>query len=405
MTAVMYASLGALNLRLETPGEAMVLARLVWHADQSGGVIITYGELGEQAMMSPQAARECVANLIGESVCVCDEPVRGASEQGARQIQIAQHIVARLALTRVPIVNSVSTSTLNTDEPADNTDNTGNAVFTGFAGKDGKDGIGGGIGIDPLSARGLLALLEACVKSGWADNASRGLAVACEVEVDARLGWIVRRRAHLSHVEARQDLISRLWSVLREHTQQVLSAESNPWGLAVSIVVRQVGHADEMFLRELAVDTISEHSNFRQVGTDDVRPVDQVSFVDLTELFSRGHHHLIAELASRGVGQGLAWQATRRMVEIAATTDRSRQIKVARSDEYLASLALPPHVISAWMSLICGTRRGGVDSSFVLRIMRGGTGVEPHEDKWFALIENWAFEQGLRGGESKAVSA
>lgn len=398
MTAVMYASLGALNLRLATPGEAMVLARLVWHADQSGGVIITYGELGEQAMMSPQAARECVANLIGESVCVCDEPVRGASEQGARQIQIAQHIVARLALTRVPIVNSVSTSTLNTDESADNTDNTGNAVF---AGNDGN----GGIGIDPLSARGLLALLEACVKSGWADNASRGLAVACEVEVDARLGWIVRRRAHMSSVEARQDLISRLWSVLREHTQQVLSAESNPWGLAVSIVVRQVGHADEMFLRELAVDTISEHSDFRAVGTDDVRPVTQVSFVDLTELFSRGHHHLIAELASRGVGQGQAWQATRRMVEIAATTDRSRQIKVARSDEYLASLALPPHVISAWMSLICGTRRGGVDSSFVLRIMRGGTGVEPHESKWLTTIENWAFEQGLRGGESKAVSA
>ena len=398
MTAVMYASLGALNLRLETPGEAMVLARLVWHADQSGGVIITYGELGEQAMMSPQAARECVANLIGESVCVCDEPVRGASEQGARQIQIAQHIVARLALTRVPVVNSVSTSTLNTDESADNT---GNAVF---AGNDGKDG-NGGIGIDPLSARGLLALLEACVKSGWGDNASRGLAVACEVEVDARLGWIVRRRSHMSSVEARQDLISRLWSVLREYTQQVLSAESNPWGLAVSIVVRQVGHADEMFLRELAVDTIGEHSDFRQVGTDDVRPVDQVSFVDLTELFSRGHHHLIAELASRGVEQGLAWQATRRMVEIAATTDRSRQIKVARSDEYLASLALPPHVISAWMSLICGTRRGGVDSSFVLRIMRGGTGVEPHEDKWLATIENWAFEQGLRGGESKAVSA
>lgn len=401
MTAVMYASLGALNLRLETPGEAMVLARLVWHADQSGGVIITYGELGEQAMMSPQAARECVANLIGESVCVCDEPVRGASEQGARQIQIAQHIVARLALTRVSVVNSVSTSTLNTDESADNTDNTGNAVF---AGNDGKDG-NGGIGIDPLSARGLLALLEACVKSGWADNASRGLAVACEVEVDARLGWIVRRRSHLSRVEARQDLISRLWSVLREHTQQVLSAESNPWGLAVSIVVRQVSHADEMFLRELAVDTIGEHSDFRAVGTDDVRPVTQVSFGDLTELFSRGHHHLIAELASRGVGQGLAWQATRRMVEIAATTDRSRQIKVARSDEYLASLALPPHVISAWMSLICGTRRGGVDSSFVLRIMRGGTGVEPHEDKWLALIENWAFEQGNRVAESKAVSA
>ena len=398
MTAVMYASLGALNLRLATPSEAMVLARLVWHADQSGGVIITYGELGEQAMMSPQAARECVANLIGESVCVCDEPVRGASEQGARQIQIAQHIVARLALTRVPVVNSVSTSTLNTDESADNTDNTGNAVF---AGNDGN----GGIGIDPLSARGLLALLEACVKSGWADNASRALAVACEVEVDARLGWIVRRRSHLSRVEAREDLISRLWSVLREHTQQVLSAESNPWGLAVSIVVRQVGHADEMFLRELAVDTIGELGDFRAVGTDDVRPVTQVSFGDLTELFSRGHHHLIAELASRGVGQGLAWQATRRMVEIAATTDRSRQIKVARSDEYLASLALPPHVISAWMSLICGTRRGGVDSSFVLRIMRGGTGVEPHESKWFALIENWAFEQGLRGGESKAVSA
>lgn len=398
MTAVMYASLGALNLRLATPSEAMVLARLVWHADQSGGVIITYGELGEQAMMSPQAARECVANLIGQSVCVCDEPVRGASELGARQIQIAQHIVARLALTRVPVVNSVSTSTLNTDESADNTDKAGNAVF---AGKDGN----GGIGIDPLSARGLLALLEACVKSGWGDNASRGLAVACEVEVDARLGWIVRRRSHMSSVEARQDLISRLWSVLREHTQQVLSAESNPWGLAVSIVVRQVGHADEMFLRELAVDTIGEQGDFRAVGTDDVRPVDQVSFVDLTELFSRGHHHLIAELASRGVGQGLAWQATRRMVEIAATTDRSRQIKVARSDEYLASLALPPHVISAWMSLICGTRRGGVDSSFVLRIMRGGTGVEPHEDKWLATIENWAFEQGLRGGESKAVSA
>lgn len=398
MTAVMYASLGALNLRLETPGEAMVLARLVWHADQSGGVIITYGELGEQAMMSPQAARECVANLIGESVCVCDEPVRGASEQGARQIQIAQHIVARLALTRVPVVNSVSTSTLNTDESADNTDN---AVF---AGNDGKDG-NGGIGIDPLSARGLLALLEACVKSGWADNASRALAIACEVEVDARLGWIVRRRAHMSSVEARQDLISRLWSVLREHTQQVLSAESNPWGLAVSIVVRQVGHADEMFLRELAVDTIGEQGDFRAVGTDDVRPVTQVSFGDLTELFSRGHHHLIAELASRGVGQGLAWQATRRMVEIAATTDRSRQIKVARSDEYLASLALPPHVISAWMSLICGTRRGGVDSSFVLRIMRGGTGVEPHEDKWLALIENWAFEQGNRVADTKAVSA
>lgn len=398
MTAVMYASLGALNLRLATPSEAMVLARLVWHADQSGGVIITYGELGEQAMMSPQAARECVANLIGQSVCVCDEPVRGASELGARQIQIAQHIVARLALTRVPVVNSVSTSTLNTDESADNTDNTGNAVFTG------KDG-NGGVGIDPLSARGLLALLEACVKSGWGDNASRGLAVACEVEVDARLGWIVRRRSHMSSVEARQDLISRLWSVLREHTQQVLSAESNPWGLAVSIVVRQVGHADEMFLRELAVDTIGEQGDFRAVGTDDVRPVTQVSFGDLTELFSRGHHHLIAELASRGVGQGLAWQATRRMVEIAATTDRSRQIKVARSDEYLASLALPPHVISAWMSLICGTRRGGVDSSFVLRIMRGGTGVEPHEDKWLATIENWAFEQGLRGGESKAVSA
>lgn len=398
MTAVMYASLGALNLRLATPSEAMVLARLVWHADQSGGVIITYGELGEQAMMSPQAARECVANLIGQSVCVCDEPVRGASELGARQIQIAQHIVARLALTRVPVVNSVSTSTLNTDESADNTDKAGNAVF---AGKDGN----GGIGIDPLSARGLLALLEACVKSGWGDNASRGLAVACEVEVDARLGWIVRRRSHMSSVEARQDLISRLWSVLREHTQQVLSAESNPWGLAVSIVVRQVGHADEMFLRELAVDTIGEQGDFRAVGTDDVRPVTQVSFGDLTELFSRGHHHLIAELASRGVGQGLAWQATRRMVEIAATTDRSRQIKVARSDEYLASLALPPHVISAWMSLICGTRRGGVDSSFVLRIMRGGTGVEPHEDKWLATIENWAFEQGLRGGESKAVSA
>lgn len=236
-------------------------------------------------------------------------------------------------------------------------------------------------GVDPLSANGLRDVLRAAQADRWTGHAATVLHEAINAEVASRLGWMISRRSSMDRDQARDDLASRMWEILRTETDKICEAE-NPWGFASRILQRQIDRADEVVFQEVSSFIGDEEEPV--VGYD--HGVTHVMLDDLLESYGSAHHQLVHRLVEAGVPQGLAWTATRRMVEIAAGGAQRDWITRARADGALLDMGLPPAVIGAWMSLIVGTRRGGVESSFLLRVSQGGRGVSDDEARRFEII-------------------
>lgn len=219
---------------------------------------------------------------------------------------------------------------------------------------------------DPLSADGLRAMLIFAAAHGWGE-VTKTLGEALEVTVDTRLGWLVGRRAGMERAQARADVLSRMWEVVRTHTQAIIEAKKNPWGLLVQIVAREVARADCTDVPEVLTGEVVEGE-----ALDHERGVNRVLLADIFESWGGAHQKFLHVLVAAGIPQGLAFNATRRMLEIGVTVSPALRITRARADLDLLAIGLSEDAIGAWMGLLVGTRRGGDASSLLLHLASGG---------------------------------
>ncbi|WP_461176324.1 hypothetical protein [Trueperella pyogenes] len=219
---------------------------------------------------------------------------------------------------------------------------------------------------DPLSPDGLRAMLVFAQAYGW-DGISTTLGEALAVTVDTRLGWLISRRAGMERSQARADVLSRMWEAVRSHTQTILDARTNPWGVLVRIVARDVARADSQTVPEVLTGEVIEGDHL-----DHERGVGRVLLADIFDSWGGAHQQFLHVLVVAGVSQGLAFNATRRMLEIAVQASPALRITRARCDVDLRAMGLSEDAIGAWMGLVVGTRRGGAASSLVLHFASGG---------------------------------
>ena len=219
---------------------------------------------------------------------------------------------------------------------------------------------------DPLSGDGLRAMLVFAQAHGW-DGVSQTLGEAFEVTVDTRLGWLVGRRVGLSRDEARADVLSRMWEAVRTHTQVIVDAKTNPWGVLVRIVARDVARADAQAVPEVLTGEAIEGERL-----DHERGVGRVLLADIFDSWGGAHQLFLHTLVMAGIAQGLAFNVTRRMLEIAVQAPPALRITRARCDVDLLAMGLSQDAIGAWMGLVVGTRRGGDESSLLLHFASGG---------------------------------
>ncbi|MDV6239408.1 hypothetical protein R3J22_07695 [Trueperella bernardiae] len=171
---------------------------------------------------------------------------------------------------------------------------------------------------------------------------------------------------------ARADLLSRMWEVLRTKTESIIEAKKNPWGLLVRIVAANVAREDCRAVPEVLVGEGFEDGIEDGGGLDHERGVGRVLSTDLFESWGGAHQKFLHALVSAGIEQGLAFNATRRMLQIAAVVGSSLRITRARSDVDLLAMGLSETAIGAWMGLVVGTRRGGDASSLLWHLDGGG---------------------------------
>lgn len=336
-----------------SPRGLLVLSVLALHADEAGELIMTWRELCERTKISrSQLGRELAA--LEERGLVKRSSWKWGQAKGATRYALRIPEGARVCVRshspngRLPGGDSVGA------EPVEE--------------------MASGVHLriqDPLSGDGLRAMLVFAQEHGW-DEVSDMLGEALEVTVDTRLGWLMRRRVGVDPEHARADLLSRMWEVLRTKTDSIIEAKKNPWGLLVQIVAKSVAREDcrdvpEVLVGEGVVDGVEDGG-----GLDHERGVGRVVSTDLFESWGGAHQKFLHVLVSAGIEQGLAFNATRRMLQIAAGVGASLRITRARSDVDLLAMGLSEKAIGAWMGLLVGTRRGGDASSLLWHLDGGG---------------------------------
>lgn len=338
-----------------SPRGLLVLSVLALHADEAGELIMTWNELCERTKISrSQLGRELSA--LEERGLVKRSSWKWGQAKGA----------TRYAL-RIPEGTPVCGSS---HSPSGRLPGRDSVVVEAEP----ADVLASGAHLriqDPLSADGLRAMLVFAQEHGW-DEVSPALGEVLEVTVDTRLGWLIRRRVGVDPEHARADLLSRMWEVLRTKTQSVIEAKKNPWGLLVRIVAANVAREDCRAVPEVLVGEGFEDGIEDGGGLDHERGVGRVLSTDLFESWGGAHQKFLHALVSAGIEQGLAFNATRRMLQIAAVVGSSLRITRARSDVDLLAMGLSETAIGAWMGLVVGTRRGGDASSLLWHLDGGG---------------------------------
>ena len=369
MTAAMGAAVLGRGLEVSQSSDLLVLAILATQADPAGDVVMTWDELAERARISRVTLSRVLRRLEGEGY-LRRVAWRFGRGRGATLFRLCEAVrgLASASCDGDHESFSVKLSKCNgSDAPARGGAN---------------EGMTKGVTGDVLSADGCRELLRGAVAEGWCGPVSELLGRAAAFEAQARLGWIARRRRGMAFDEAVTDIAGQVWLVLRECTDQVLEAES-PWGLVTTILARRVASEDQSVLVEQPVDSVPEGS---EVATDYSHGVATVLLEEMLSEWGGAHQTLIHRMVEYGIPQGLAWRGTRRLLEIAATTAASERITRARADVEIECMGISPAAAGAWMSLIVGTRRGGPQSSFVLRVSSGGAGVTPDEARRFETV-------------------
>lgn len=361
MTAALYMSVGAVPPKaIRSATDLVVLQRIAWHSDESGTALLTWDELSREAFISSATLGRSLSRLEEAGLVSRPGTWNLGKSRGATRFLLSSALVSGAGVPQeAPSLNlKISKRETDVRTPSPSLS-----------------------GLDPLSADGLRLILRRAQADAWRGHSVKVLQEAIIAEVSSRLGWMISRRTSMDRAQARDDLVSRMWEVLRTNTDKICGAE-NPWGFASRILQRQIDHADETVFQEVSSLIGDEET---PVGEYE-HGVTHVLIDDLLESYGSPHHQLVHRLVESGVPQGLAWNATRRMVEIAAAASQRDWITRARADAALLDMGLPPQVIGAWMSLIVGTRRGGADSSFLLRVSQGGRGITEDESRRFSVI-------------------
>ena len=244
---------------------------------------------------------------------------------------------------------------------------------------------------DPLTNEGLTAVLAYLEECGWGDKAVVDrLLVAIEARTRSRLAFLIKHNSPLGFREVLSDVCARVWEIIRTQTRDVIGAEFG-WAYALRAAVRQYEKTSRASTFELPTGDetrfdAADESSAGAVGNYE-HGFDQVLVEDITG-WNAGIQFLIGELVARGVDQGLAWHATRRMLEICTRWGFHARITKAREDAELARLGLSPKVIGAWMGLLSGARRAGEEGSFLLGFARGRRTFTEREEYRLQRIVN-----------------
>ena len=369
MTAQMSAEILSRPEVVSDVKDLAVLAVIGLYADERGDVMFTWKELSEKTRVPRSTLAKSLSRL--EAAGLLERRHWRAGGTGA---------------TRYTIVSSFQRAAL-TPPQSNKSEAYHGSPDLGISERESRSSVLRPMATevdDPLTAEGLHGLLVEAVESDWSGPAARSLGRAARLEAQTRLARVARSRRHFPFAEAMDDLTSRVWEVLRTETDTVQAAD-NPWGMVAVIVERQVSRADGRLLgSEVAWEGMDEDAVV--LSHDHERGMSTVSLDDVLEDFESVHQMLIHRLIEVGVPQGLAWSGTRRMLEIATETAVNDRITRARADGQLALLGVSEKAAGAWMGLIVGTRRGGPESSYVLRVSRGGTGVTDDESRRLRVV-------------------
>ena len=378
MTAAMSAQILARPEAVSDVKDLAVLAVIALHADERGDVMLTWKELSEKTRVPRSTLAKSLSRL--EAAGLLERRHWRAGGTGATRYTVLSSFRSEAPRSAQPLASEAYHGSPGVG--ISERESEMSALRAGATVVD-----------DPLTAEGLHRLLDEAARSDWSGPAARSLGRAARLEAQTRLARVARNRRHFSFVEAMDDLTSRVWEVLRTETDKVQAAD-NPWGMVAVIVERQVNRADGNLLgSEVAWEDMDEDAVV--LSHDHERGMSTVSLDDVLEDFDSAHQRLIHRLIEVGVSQGLAWSGTRRMLEIATDTAVNDRITRARADGQLALLGISEKAAGAWMGLIVGTRRGGPESSYVLRVSRGGTGVTDDEARRLRVVG-----RELRAGRS-----
>ncbi|WP_311376933.1 hypothetical protein, partial [Actinotignum sanguinis] len=244
---------------------------------------------------------------------------------------------------------------------------------------------------DPLTNEGLTTILAYLEECGWADQEIIDrLLIAIEARTRSRLAFLIKHNSPLGFREVLADVCARVWEIIRTQTRDVIGAEFG-WAYVLRAAARQYEKTNRASTFELPTGDetrfdAADESSAGAVGNYE-HGFDQVLVEDITG-WNAGIQFLIGELVARGVDQGLAWHATRRMLEICTRWGFHARITKAREDAELARLGLSPRVIGAWMGLLSGARRAGEEGSFLLGFARGRRTFTEREEYRLQRIVN-----------------
>lgn len=223
-----------------------------------------------------------------------------------------------------------------------------------------------------IEADGLAASIAAARAGQWRGAAADELAQALTDLLSGTGRWISARRVDFSREDAVADTIGLAWTAVAENADVILAA-NNPTAMLLTIVARQAARQDQLargiidtdegkiaavtFAADWELDRSEPAQDSGQRGRD-------VGLDDLAE--SPMMDAIVSQLATIGIDPGLAWPVLCRCAEIAVKEPESRRHTAARRDPYLMILGLTPDAAAAWMNLITGTRRTGVEASPLL---------------------------------------
>lgn len=267
-------------------------------------------------------------------------------------------------------------------------------------------------GVDVSTSARLAAALEAVRREpgGW--ESALGLAVDAAVvaavpeRVGAgRISYLVER----GFWSGRAEVVSELVGVVRELVMmRPVLLEVGParlWPAVVSRAVwqlseqvegdRQHGLAGDSQPFRLRVRADRAGISFLQVDATDLVPSEAARAIESVDLDRSGWRVAVEDVAGPllgclvsiltdfGVPRGVALAGTRRVLEIAVGPGKRRERhSMARGDAgegVLASLGVSPAAAGAWMSLVAGSRREGLESALLWTLRErsaSGVGVE-----------------------------
>ena len=367
MTQEMCLFVHSIAGELSRPTDVSVLAQIALHADGGGEAVLTQQELAGYAGCSRDTVWRSLKRL-NEGGWVSQDTSRVPGASSASVFRLSARITASQVSPR-PSEETIEEASLQAAKREQL--------------REVLPARGEGDGLEPS---GFARLIRDSMRDGWTSDAGVQLAHLVQAQTPARLGWLAKATPGASFEDKCAELAQIAWDVIVDRSDYIATAGS-PWGALASVVRTRlksfypnVEFADSEQIARSATMTVS--------GTKRVE-VEHVSIRDVLAEENEGAAGLgllVSLLVSEGVPSGLASSGTRRLAEIAASVRLSRAITMARADRTLATMGIDADAAGAWMSLIVGSRRGGIATSWVLRAQSGDLTLDDGDKARLAII-------------------